>query len=112
MLTSGHDPQGRHLLKLLIVLGRLPEHWLSILIGKEIWNGLIDGHCFDDGMQIEASDGQSLNADVSILVGAAPDSKVTCESDRHSAKHRPPSSFTDDGRTIAESDVQPQNAAG
>jgi Arc/MetJ-type ribon-helix-helix transcriptional regulator len=62
-------------------------------------------------MQIEESDEQFENACDSIRESLEPDSNVTLESARHTAKQRSERTSTDDGMQIDESDEQYPNAS-
>jgi hypothetical protein len=55
-------------------------------------------------MQIDESDEQSINAEISMSKSSEQDANVTVETDRHPLKQYSPISATDEGRQIDESD--------
>jgi hypothetical protein len=64
----------------------------------------------DEGIQIDESDEQFLNADLSIRESLEFDSKLTFERLQHTVKQESQMISTDEGIQIDESDEQSQNA--
>jgi hypothetical protein len=64
----------------------------------------------DEGMQIDESNEQRQNADLSICESLEFDSNLTHESSSHGEKQFSPMSSTDEGMQIDESDEQHEKA--